>query len=57
MRRVRRHESSAGRLKQGLNFLRHRFPEVETAYQTLKTINDPALIDEWPAGWCRLSFL
>ena len=39
--------SQAGRLKQWLNFLRRRFPEAETAYQSLKTINDPALIDEW----------
>ncbi|WP_332775329.1 tRNA-dihydrouridine synthase [Polaromonas sp.] len=42
--------SRAGRLKQWLNFLRRRFPEAEIAYQTLKTINDPALIDEWLAG-------
>ena len=42
--------SRAGRLKQWLNFLRRRFPEAESAYQTLKTINDPALIDEWLAG-------
>jgi tRNA-dihydrouridine synthase C len=40
----------AGRLKQWLNFLRRRFPEAETAYQSLKTINDPALIDVWLAG-------
>ncbi|MFC5519554.1 tRNA dihydrouridine synthase [Polaromonas jejuensis] len=42
--------SRAGRLKQWLNFLRRRFPEAETAYQLLKTINDPVLIDEWLAG-------
>ena len=53
MRRARRHKSSAGRLKQWLNFLRRRFPEAETAYQLLKTINDPALIDEWLAGVVR----
>jgi tRNA-dihydrouridine synthase C len=41
--------SQAGRLKQWLNFLRRRFPEAETAYQSLKLINDPALIDEWLA--------
>ena len=34
----------AGRLKQWLNFLRRRFPEAESAYQQLRTINDPALI-------------
>lgn len=42
--------SRAGRLKQWLNFLRRRFPEAETAYQQLKSINDPALIDGWLAG-------
>ena len=42
--------SQAGRFKQWLNFLRRRFPEAETAYQQLRTINDPALIDEWLAG-------
>ncbi|MDP3604817.1 MAG: tRNA dihydrouridine(16) synthase DusC, partial [Polaromonas sp.] len=41
------------RLKQWLNFLRRRFPEAETAYQSLKTINDPALIDRWLAGLLR----
>ena len=42
--------SRAGRLKQWLNFLRRRFPEAEIAYQQLRTINDPALIDVWLAG-------
>ena len=42
--------SRPGRLKQWLNFLRRRFPEAETAYQSLKTVNDPALIDRWLAG-------
>ena len=42
--------SRAGRLKQWLNFLRRRFPEAETAYQQLRTINDPARIDAWLAG-------
>ena len=37
----------AGRLKQWLNFLRRRYPEAETAYAALRTINDPALIDAW----------
>ena len=45
--------SQAGRFKQWLNFLRRRFPEAEIAYQQLKTINDPALIDEWLAGLVR----
>lgn len=42
--------SQAGRLKQWLNFLRRRFPEAEAAYQQIKGINDPALIDAWLAG-------
>ena len=42
--------SRAGRLKQWLNFLRRRFPEAEIAYQQLRTVNDPALIDVWLAG-------
>lgn len=42
--------SRAGRLKQWLNFLRRRFPEAEAAYQQLRTINDPALIDAWLTG-------
>ena len=37
----------AGRLKQWLNFLRRRYPEAETAYMALRTINDCALIDAW----------
>lgn len=40
----------AGRLKQWLNFLRRRFPEAETAYQTLKTVNDPLLVEAWLAS-------
>ena len=39
--------SRAGRLKQWLNFLRRRYPEAEQAYQTLKTVNDPAAIGRW----------
>ncbi|SFC48555.1 tRNA-U20a,U20b-dihydrouridine synthase [Polaromonas sp. OV174] len=42
--------SRAGRLKQWLNFLRRRFPQAEVAYQQLRTINEPALIDAWLAG-------
>jgi len=41
--------SRAGRLKQWLNFLRRRYPQAETAYQQLKTVNDPAQIDAWLA--------
>ncbi|MBG6076134.1 tRNA-dihydrouridine synthase C [Polaromonas sp. CG_9.11] len=40
----------AGRLKQWLNFLRRRFPEAEIAYQQIRTVNDPVLIDAWLAG-------
>ncbi len=32
----------AGRLKQWLNFLRRRYPEAETLYAAVRTINDPA---------------
>lgn len=39
--------SQAGRLKQWLNFMRRRFPEAEVAYQSLKTINDPLLVQAW----------
>jgi len=34
----------AGRLKQWLNFLRRRYPEAQTAYAAVRTINDPSLI-------------
>lgn len=44
------HKAQAGRLKQWLNFLRRRFPEAEVAYQALKTINNPKLVDAWLAG-------
>ncbi len=40
-------KSRAGRLKQWLNFLRRRFPEAEVAYQALKRVNDPVVIDDW----------
>ncbi|MFN5348929.1 MAG: tRNA dihydrouridine synthase [Polaromonas sp.] len=40
-------KAQAGRLKQWLNFLRRRFPEAEAAYQALKTINNPAVVDDW----------
>ena len=43
-------KARAGRLKQWLNFLRRRFPEAEIAYQQLRTINDPALIEMWVAA-------
>ena len=37
----------AGRLKQWLNFLRRRFPQAQTAYMALRTVNDPRVIDDW----------
>ena len=40
----------AGRIKQWFNFLRQRFPEAEMAYQMLRSIDDPALIDQWVAA-------
>ena len=46
-------KAQAGRLKQWLNFLRRRFPEAETAYQALKTINNPALVQAWLDGETR----
>lgn len=45
------HRARAGRLKQWLNFLRRRFPEAEVAYQALKRVNDPAVVDAWLAGY------
>jgi tRNA-dihydrouridine synthase C len=48
--------SRAGRLKQWLNFLRRRFPEAETAYQQIRVVNDPALVDVWLAGVMRAQF-
>ena len=43
-------KKQAGRLKQWLNFLRHRYPEAETAYLELRTANDPLVIDHWMAA-------
>lgn len=40
----------AGRLKQWLNFLRRRYPEAELAYQSLRTVSEPAAIDRWLAA-------
>ena len=37
----------SGRLKQWLNFLRRRFPEAQVAYDSLKTVNDAARIEDW----------
>jgi tRNA-dihydrouridine synthase C len=37
----------AGRLKQWLNFMRRRYPQAELAYGELRTLSEPALIDQW----------
>ena len=42
-------KKQAGRLKQWLNFLRHRYPQAHIAYLALRTIDDPLLIDLWMA--------
>ena len=42
-------KKQAGRLKQWLNFLRHRYPQAQTAYLALRTVDDPQLIDLWMA--------
>ncbi len=42
-------KQQAGRLKQWLNFLRRRYPEAQTAYMALRTLNHAAEIDEWLA--------
>lgn len=37
----------AGRLKQWLNFMRHRYPEAQEAYDALRTLHDPELVTLW----------
>ena len=37
----------AGRLKQWLNFLRRTYPEAQTAYLAVRTLNDPVEVDAW----------
>lgn len=39
----------AGRLKQWLNFLRRCYPEAELAYGALRTVSEPAAIEQWLA--------
>lgn len=51
------HRARTGRLKQWLNFLRRRFVEAELAYQALKRVNDPAVIDDWLADEYKRSML
>ncbi len=37
----------AGRLKQWLNFMRHRYPQAQIAYDALRTLHDPVLVRQW----------
>ncbi len=37
----------AGRLKQWLNFMRHRYPEAQDAYDALRTLHEPELVTAW----------
>ena len=37
----------AGRLKQWLNFMRNCYPQAQAAYDTLRTLHDPALVTRW----------
>lgn len=41
----RRHR--AGRLKQWLNYLRHRYPQAQMAFDVLRVGNEPAQIEGW----------
>lgn len=41
----------AGRLKQWLNYLRRRYPEAEDAYQRVRTVNDPHLLELQLQQW------
>ena len=43
-------KSRTGRLKQWLNFLRRSYPEAESAYQALRTFNEPERVDAWLAS-------
>jgi tRNA-dihydrouridine synthase C len=45
----------AGRLKQWLNYLRRRHPEAEDAYQAVRTVNDPQLLELQLQQWFRSS--
>lgn len=43
-------KQQAGRLKQWLNFLRRRYPQAETAYMAVRTLNQATEIDDWLAA-------
>ena len=37
----------AGRLKQWLNYLRRHYPEAQQAFDTLRMVQDPKLMEAW----------
>jgi tRNA-dihydrouridine synthase C len=37
----------AGRLKQWLNYLRHRYPQAQNAFDAIRVGNDPVAIEAW----------
>jgi tRNA-dihydrouridine synthase C len=37
----------AGRLKQWMNYLRRSYPEAQAAYDEIRTLNDPRVIEAW----------
>lgn len=37
----------AGRLKQWLNFLRRHYPQAETAFMAVRTLDDPVAVTQW----------
>jgi len=37
----------AGRLKQWLNYLRRHYPEAQQAFDTLRLIQDPKVMEAW----------
>jgi tRNA-dihydrouridine synthase C len=41
------HRHRAGRLKQWLNYLRKRYPQAQTAFDDLRTTNEPAHLQAW----------
>lgn len=45
----------AGRLKQWLNFLRRRHPQAQEMYVALRTINDPAAVEQELLARCAVS--
>jgi tRNA-dihydrouridine synthase C len=40
----------AGRLKQWLNFLRRKHPQAELAFNALRTVQDPQVVEQWFAS-------